>query len=380
MSQQGDNPAAAPEKEKSSNARILTIMISAAIALVGVLVILYAWQLPPFTRQVQSTDNAYVRGQVTVISPQLSGYITEVRVQDFAWVRRDEVLMVIDQRIYRQRVHQAQAQLLMKRAALDNNVQQRRSAQASVEQYQAEVINAEAQARKAKLDLQRVENLVADGSLSIRERDASRASASQAVANIAQAKASLEKAKQDLQTVIVNRASLAADVANAQAALELTQIDLANTRIVAPRDGQLGQISVRQGAYVSAGTHLTSLVPEQMWIIANMKETQMAGIRLGQRASFSVDALDHATFSGVVESISPATGSEFSAISSDNATGNFVKIAQRIPVRLRIDHDNALYRRLRPGMSVEVNIDTGSTPADPVGSSAIPGAAQGVNR
>ncbi|CAK8737508.1 Colistin resistance protein EmrA [Sodalis praecaptivus] len=120
---------------------------------------------------------------------------------------------------------------------------------------------------------------------------------------------------------------------------------------------------------------MTSLVPEQMWIIANMKETQMAGIRLGQRASFSVDALDHATFSGVVESILPATGSEFSAISSDNATGNFVKIAQRIPVRLRIDHDNALYRRLRPGMSVEVNIDTGSTPADPVGSSAIPGAA-----
>lgn len=338
-------------------------MISAAIALVGVLVILYAWQLPPFTRQVQSTDNTYVRGQVTVISPQLSGYITEVRVQDFAWVRRDEVLMVIDQRIYRQRVHQAQAQLSMKRAALANNVQQRRSAQASVEQYRAEVKNAEAQALKAQLDLQRVENLVADGSLSLRERDASRASASQAAANIAQAAASLEKAKQDLQTVIVNRASLTADVANAQAALELTQIDLANTRIVAPRDGQLGQISVRQGAYVSTGTHLTSLVPEQMWIIANMKETQMARIRLGQRASFSVDALERATFSGVVESISPATGSEFSAISSDNATGNFVKIAQRIPVRVRIDHDNALYRRMRPGMSVEVNIETASTPA-----------------
>lgn len=362
MSQQGDTSTAAPEKEKSSNARILTIMISAAIAVVGVLVILYAWQLPPFTRQVQSTENAYVRGQVTVISPQLNGYITEVRVQDFDRVHKGDLLMTIDQRIYQQRVHQAEAQLEMKKAALANNIQQRRSAEASVQQYQAEVLNAKAQAQKAQLDLKRVQDLVSDGSLSIRERDSSRASASQAAANIAQAAASLEKAKQDLQTVIVNRASMEADVTNSQAALELAQIDMTNTRIIAPRDGQLGQISVRQGAYVTAGTHLTSLVPDQMWIIANLKETQMADVHLGQRATFTVDALDHAKLSGVVENISPATGSEFSAISSDNATGNFVKIAQRIPVRIRIDSNNAVYQRLRPGMSVEVSIDTSTPP------------------
>jgi multidrug resistance efflux pump len=143
--------------------------------------------------------------------------------------------------------------------------------------------------------------------------------------------------RQDLQSTIVNRDSLLADVANAKAALELAQIDLQNTRIIAPTDGQLGQISVRLGAYVTAGTHLTSLVPPQHWLIANLKETQLAEVRVGQPVTFTVDALNSEKFTGTVQSISPATGVEFSAISPDNATGNFVKIAQRIPVRIAVD-------------------------------------------
>lgn len=143
--------------------------------------------------------------------------------------------------------------------------------------------------------------------------------------------------RQDLQSTIVNRDSLLADVANAKAALELAQIDLQNTRIIAPTDGQLGQISVRLGAYVTAGTHLTSLVPPQHWLIANLKETQLAQVRVGQPVTFTVDALNSEKFTGTVQSISPATGVEFSAISPDNATGNFVKIAQRIPVRIAVD-------------------------------------------
>ena len=162
--------------------------------------------------------------------------------------------------------------------------------------------------------------------------------------------------------MIVNRASLEADVANAEAALRLAQIDLDNTRIIAPEDGQLGQISVRRGAYVSAGTRLTSLVPGQKWVIANMKETQMANVRPGLPVTFTVDALNGATFHGVVEYISPAAGSEFSAISPDNATGNFVKIAQRIPVRIKINGEEQT--RLRPGMSVQVSIDTSAAPVE----------------
>ena len=148
----------------------------------------------------------------------------------------------------------------------------------------------------------------------------------------------------------------------AQAALELAQIDLANTRIVAPDAGQLGQLSVRKGAYVTAGTRLTSVVPDHKWIIANMKETQLADIRPGLPATFRVDALNGKRYNGHVEFISPAAGSEFSAISPDNATGNFVKIAQRIPVRIAIEADDM--RELRPGMSVEVSIDTAAQPRD----------------
>ncbi|MFG1173004.1 HlyD family secretion protein [Erwiniaceae bacterium CAU 1747] len=353
MSQQEQQQA---ERQRNNKLRILSIAVGSGIAIVGVLVILYAWQLPPFTSQVQSTENAYVRGQVTFISPQVSGYVTSVKVLDLQPVKRDELLMTIDDRIYRQRVHQAQAQLNMKKAALANNLQQRRSAEAVIKRNEAALQNAKAQAVKGTLDLKRVESLVADGSLSLRERDASRASNSQTQADVQQAQATLDVSRQDLQTTIVNRASLEADVTSAQAALELAQIDLNNTRIIAPDDGQLGQIAVRQGAYVTAGTRLTSLVPQQKWIIANMKETQMAHIRPGLPVSFTVDALNNARFDGEVEFISPAAGSEFSAISPDNATGNFVKIAQRIPVRIRITSEDTA--RLRPGMSVEVNINT----------------------
>ncbi|KOC90503.1 HlyD family secretion protein [Winslowiella iniecta] len=361
MSQQ--EQAQASERERNNKLRILSIAVGSGIAIVGVLVILYAWQLWPFTSSAQSTENAYVRGQITFISPQVNGYVTSVKVLDFQPVRQGEVLMTIDDRIYRQRVHQAQAQLDMKKAALANNIQQRRSAEAVIARNQAALTNAKAQAVKSGLDLKRVENLVSDGSLSVRERDASRASNSQTAADVQQAKATLDVSRQDLQTVIVNRASLEADVANAQAALELAQIDLDNTRIIAPRDGQLGQIAVRQGAYVTAGTRLTSLVPAQLWVIANMKETQMARVKPGLPVTFRVDALDGERFSGEVEYISPAAGSEFSAISPDNATGNFVKIAQRIPVRIKITSEN--HARLRPGMSVQLTINTDAAQENP---------------
>lgn len=358
MSQQDELQVA--ERERASRRRILSIAAGSGIVILGVLIILYAWQLWPFTSAIQSTENAYVRGQVTFISPQVSGYLTSVEVVDLQPVQKGQLLMTIDDRIYRQRVHQAQAQLAMKQAALSNNLQQRRSAEATIASNKAALENAKAQALKGGFDLKRVENLAADGSLSVRERDAARAANAQAQAAVRQAEAQVAVAQHNLQTVIVNRASLEGDVASAQAALELAQIDLANTRIVAPDAGQLGQLSVRKGAYVTAGTRLTSVVPDHKWIIANMKETQLAAIRPGLPATFRVDALNGKRFSGHVEFISPAAGSEFSAISPDNATGNFVKIAQRIPVRIAIDAEDM--RELRPGMSVEVSIDTAAQP------------------
>ena len=349
---------AATTQQKSNRNVIASGLLFALVALIGVLIVLYAWNLPPFHSALQTTENALVRGQVTIISPQLSGYVVEVDVQDYQQVRQGQLLMRIDDRIYRQRLEQAQAQLAAQRAALANFTQTRNTASATIAQNRAAVANAAAQAQRANADLRRVEELAADGSLSARERDAARATRAQTVAAAEQARAALEIARQNLRTVDVNRGSLEAAVANAEAAVRLAEIDLSNTRITAPRDGQLGQVGVRLGAFVNAGAQLTALVPQTMWVIANMKETQMADVRVGQPVTFTVDALNRARLRGHVEQISPATGSEFSVIVPDNATGNFVKIAQRIPVRISIDPNQELAARLRPGMSVVASIDT----------------------
>ena len=338
--------------------RIISSLGFAAIAIVGVLIVLYAWQLPPFSSAIESTENALVRGQVTIIGPQLSGYVFEVPVQDFQQVKAGDLLVRLDDRIYQQRLDQSLAQLAVQKAALANALQQRNSAEATIKLRQAALVDSQAQARKSAADLQRNEALIADGSVSRRELDVTRAANAQTVAAVAQAQAQLEIARQDLQTVIVNRGSLEAAVASAEAAVELARIDLSNTRILAPRDGQLGQIGVRLGAYVNSGAQLMALVPNQLWVIANMKETQMDNVRVGQPVSFTVDALNHRKFTGKVQRISPATGSEFALLQADNATGNFVKIARRVPVRITVDPAQPELERLRPGLSVVVSIDT----------------------
>ncbi|PMV24771.1 MULTISPECIES: HlyD family secretion protein [unclassified Pseudomonas] len=351
-------PGASVTEPRSLRVRIVSSLGFAAIAIVGVLIVLYAWQLPPFSSAVETTENALVRGQVTIIGPQLSGYVFEVPVQDFQYVKAGDLLVRLDDRIYKQRLDQALAQLAVQKASLANVVQQRNSAEATIKLRQAALVDSQAQARKSTADLRRNEELISDGSVSRRELDVTRAANAQTIAAVAQAQASLEIARQDLQTVIVNRGSLEAAVASAEAAVELARIDLSNTRITAPRDGQLGQIGVRLGAYVNSGAQLMALVPPQLWVIANMKETQMDNVQVGQPVTFTVDALNHRKFHGTVQHISPATGSEFSLLQADNATGNFVKIAQRVPVRITVDPNQAESERLRPGLSVVVSIDT----------------------
>jgi len=351
--------AAAPTAQAPDRrAQIISAILFALVAAVGVLIVLYAWRLPPFSTAIVSTENALVRGQVTLIGTQLPGYVVDVKVQDFQQVKQGDLLVQIDDRIYQQRYEQAQAQLAAQKAALENWAQSRRAAEAGVLLNEAALANAEAQANKALADLSRVNALAEDGSLSLREQDSSKAARAQTMAAVSQARANLDIARQQVQTVTVNKQSLEAAVENAQAALKAAKIDLDNTRITAPEDGQLGQVTVRKGAYVNTGAQLMGLVPRQLWVIANLKETQMSNVQVGQPATFRVDALDGAKLTGVVERISPATGSEFSVLPADNATGNYVKIAQRIPVRIRIDPGQAKARRLAPGMSVIVSIDT----------------------
>ena len=337
--------------------RATWIMIG-TIALAAVLAILYAWNLPPFSGWSESTDNAYVRGRVTIISPQVSGYITSVPVKDFAQVKQGQVLTTIDSRIYAARVEQAKASLAAQTASLANSQQSQRGREAALAGQGAAIASAEAQLAKAQADMRRADALVADGSISAREHDQTRAALLAAQATVQQARASRDIGQQDVRSVIVGRSGLEAAVEGAKAQLHLAEIDLANTVIRAPGDGQLSEIGVRNGAYVTAGTQLMFIVPRDIWVIANFKEAQTHNIRPGQRASFKVDALGGARLTGRVENLSPAAGSEFSVLRPDNATGNFVKVAQRIAVRIRVDPGQDLVRRLRPGMSVEARIDT----------------------
>jgi multidrug resistance efflux pump len=357
-------------KERLLASRATLAVLTVAVA--GGLLVLYAWRLPPFRTPVESTEDAYVRGSVTVIAPKVDGYVAEVAVQDFATVAAGQVLVRLDDRNYVQRVEQARANLAVQEANLANNEQTRHvreaailGAEASNATAKAQDSNAGAQLVRAQADERRVSILVRDGSVSQRESDQAQAALRQAEAAqdqaraaISQAQAARESAGQELRSVGVNRHVLEANVEAARAAVRLAEIDLENTKIRAPRDGQLGEIGVKLGQYVTPGTQLMALVPAQVWVVANFKEAQTAHMAAGQRAWLRVDALADAELNGHVERIAPATGSEFSVIRPDNATGNFTKIPQRLQVRITLDDGQPLAQRLRPGMSVTAGVDT----------------------
>ncbi len=356
----GPAPDDPPKTIKPSRRSVLLMLL---VAIVGVLAILYAWQLWPFSGRVAVTENAYVRGQITVLAPQVNGYVTEVLVQDFEQVAKGEPLVRIDDRQYRQLVEQRRAELAARRFDLENLEQTLASNQATLASRRAELSAAEAELQRALADEKRVNELAQRGSVSIRERDQIRASARAAAANVKQARAAIAIAEQTLKASEVSRGGLQAQVEIAESALKRAQIDLDNTVIEAPRDGQVSEVTVRQGQYVTAGSQLLYLVPEQLWVIANYKETQTYAMRPGQPVEIEVDALDGARLRGHVQRLAPATGSEFSVLRPDNATGNFTKVVQRVPVRISIDPDQPLAKRLRPGLSVVTHVDTGASAA-----------------
>lgn len=340
-----------------SRSRMVRVAILAVVA-AAIAAILYAWQLFPFGGRYEQTDNAYVRGQTTIISPQVAGYVSEVAVTDFQNVEPGQVLVRIDDRIYSARVAQARANVLTQAANLDNSTQTQRSREAGELAGEAAIFNAEAQLSKAQADMRRVEELAERGWVTTRDRDQQTAALRAAEAQLRQARAAREINRQDVRSVIVGRAGLNANVEAARAQVQLAEVDQGYTVIRAPQAGQLSEIGVRRGQYVTAGTQLMFLVPRSYWVTANFREAQTRKMRVGQPASFTVDALGDERLTGRVESLAPAAGSEFSVLKPDNATGNFVKVAQRIAVRIRIDPGQPLAGRLRPGMSVVARVDT----------------------
>jgi multidrug resistance efflux pump len=353
---QGPETEPAPSKTIRTSGGVLAIM--AVVAVLGVLLILWAWQIWPFSSTVVTTENSYVRGQITVLAPQVNGYVAEVMVNDYDRVKAGQPLLRIDDRIYRQQLEQARGQLELAKANLDNARQTIAQNVATVDQRRADVFATEAERDRAQADDERVTELAERGSVSLRQRDQTRATARSGSANVRKAESAVRIAQEQVTSARVQREGLVAQVATAQAQVRLAKINLANTIIRAPRAGQISEASVRQGQYVAAGSQLLFLVPETLWVVANFKETQTRYVRLGQPVRFTVDALGDDVLTGRVQRFAPATGSEFSVLRPDNASGNFTKVVQRIPVRIAIDPNQPVAGRLRPGMSVITRIDT----------------------
>ncbi|WP_339948123.1 HlyD family secretion protein [uncultured Albimonas sp.] len=349
----------------SNITRHVATFLAAAVGLLGVAGVLYAWGLPPFEPTAQATEDAYVRGKVTFLAPQVAGEVVEVAAEDFAEVEAGDLIVRIDDATYAQQLAQAEAQLDAARADLASASQERLSAEANVEAADAGVASARAALEVVRAELDRATELRSRGVVTEREAQARRLAFDQAGATLRQAAAQAETARQDVDAVAVERRSRAAAVEEAEAAVELARIDLAHTRIRAPVAGKLGEVSARVGQYVTPGARLASLVPARKWIVANFKETQLSGLHVGDPVRFTVDALGDAELTGRIEGFSPATGSEFSVLGPSNATGNFIKIAQRLPVRIAIDPDQRLADRLAPGMSVVARVQTVPKPGRP---------------
>lgn len=366
-----DQPTTAPPPDDDSEAPVnwtppkkhpLTWVVIAVLGLAAILAVLAVWHLWPFDGVGPHTDNSYVQGRTTVIAPETTGYVTGVYVTDYARVRKGQVLLEIDPSTYRAQSQQAAAQVEVAQANLANNVQQQASAAAQLAGQQATLEKAEASLSKAAADLARARDLVRDGSVSQADLDTASMNYHAARSALNDTRAQIRIAQENLKTTRVDRAQLAASLDAAKANALSTDINLGRTRIVAAEDGQLGRVTIHLGQLVASGSELFTLIPSGTWVIANYKESDIAHVRLGQRAWFTVDALGDAKLRGVVTEIAPATAAEFSAVSPSNAVGNFVKIPQRIGIRISPDADQPLAARLRPGMSVETTIDTIDAP------------------
>ncbi|QXW25391.1 HlyD family secretion protein [Acinetobacter johnsonii] len=353
------NPAPQPSSKLiPTDKRVLVMMFFVLLAGIGL--ILWAWKIGPFHSAVESTENSYVKGKTTILSSQINGYVKDVLVTDFEWVKKGQPLMHIDTTTYDQKVTQAESGVEQAQNSLANQNQ-------TIQQRKADIAAAEAKADQARAayglsvtQLQRYAQLGDSGAASKTEQDQARADMKNNLALVHQAEANIQVAIEALKTAEVAQTGLKAQVTNAQAQRDQAVTTKDYSLITAPMDGQLGEVSPRVGQYVSAGTQLIYLIPQQRWVTANFKETQIANMHIGQNAWFTVDAMNHQKFSGKVEQISPAAGSEFSVLKADNTTGNFTKVVQRIAVRIAIDPNQQGMERLRPGMSVVASVDTGS--------------------
>ncbi|WP_354688804.1 HlyD family secretion protein [Aeromonas sp. 19NY04SH05-1] len=334
----------------------IPLLAAMVLALLGLLFAGY-WYL--HGRYFESTDNAYLQSEVTGISSKLSGYISEVLVTDNQSVKAGQLIARLDDREFQSQVAEAQADLHLIQATIENLAATRVQQLSLIQQAEARVASAEAEQLRARQQVQRIGQLNQRHYSSQDSLDEVRASLQVTQAQMQEAKAALQAARERLLVLDAEAKQNQAKLALSSAQLEQARLELSYTELRAPADGIIGKRSLREGLYVQSGMQVASLVPlQQVWVEANFKETQLAHMQPGQKVEVILDAYPDQPVEGIIDSLAPATGAKFALLPPENATGNFTKIVQRVPVKIRIPEPGPLAGKLRPGLSTEVIVDT----------------------
>lgn len=341
-------------------------LIVAAVVIAVALAAAARWYL--HSRFIESTDNAYVEGEMASLSPRVMGYAAEVLVKENQAVKKDEVLLRLDDTSYRAQLQQAEAQQAARQSALATLDAQIALQADVIRQAEAERDGARAEQVRADADYRRSTDLFRDRVITRAQYDTVTANAAKAQAALAAAEARVSGSKASLAVYHSQHDEAQAALQQAMAAVAAARENLGNTQLAAPFDGVIGNKHVQTGEVLQPGLPVLTVVNlSAVHITANFKETQLEKMTVGQKALLKVDAFPGQEIEGQVESLSPASGSRFSLLPPENATGNFTKIVQRIPVRIALPADSPWRGKLRPGMSVEVDVDTrtGSPAAAP---------------
>ena len=317
------------------------------------------WDSWVASRIDQTTDDAYVKGDITPLSAKIEGYVSKVAVSDYQQVKAGDLLVEIEDDDYRARVAQAEADLAGAEAAIENLKAHKAAQHSQIDQAESAIAETQADVDRTKLEAKRQGALLASTFGTQQKVEQAVADEKRFEATLARNQAELESERRQMAVLDTQESQLRAEMKAKRAQLDLANITLGYTRIAAPVDGMVGERGVRAGQYVRPGAQVISVVPlDTVWVVANYKETQLTRVAVGQRASVTIDTFPGVTISGHVDSIAPASGSQFTLLPPDNATGNFTKVVQRIPVKIVLDPGNALAGKLRPGMSVIATIHT----------------------
>jgi membrane fusion protein (multidrug efflux system) len=332
------------------------MLVGATVAAAFIAGIAYYWSTARF---VVSTDDAYVQADSTTVAARVSGYVSAVKIEDHQSVKAGQALALIDDRDFRAALDQTRADVRASQAAVDDLQAQLAEQSTLIARARAGVTASQAALQLASLNQVRYRKMAGIGFGSEQQSQEADARAQERRADVARDRAALASTHGQVQVLQAKLAQAQALRDRSQAVEHRAALELGYTTITAPIDGVVAARTVRLGQYVQAGTQLTALVPlREVYIMANFKETQLTDVRAGEPVRVRVDTFPHIDLHACVDSLAPASGLEFSLLPPDNATGNFTKIVQRIPVKIRLDSSQTLTGRLRVGMSVEASVDT----------------------